>query len=454
MKRVREDTQVLVLYFLTDVMLYWLALAVATLARLDALGQVDFLRLERDRLIGLVVFCASNIISGVYRRSRVSDRFDAVYYGLIALCWAGIVQLVLSSAIPASVRVITRRELIIALAVAAILLSLWRYFAARFVNRFTSLHRFFYVLGSRNHGERIVEEILRQRSGVRAEARYLSLEDLEKEIERREREAGPGGVRTEEAIITLESKDHGKLDELLLFCNEHFRRTFLYPSLHDVLLFQHQHLLAVAGIPLIEVASRQVATPYLYLKRLIDIVASALGLLLSLPICLAAAIAIKAGSDGPILYSQERLGKGGRPFRIFKFRSMRSDVELKDETGHVLAQENDPRITPVGQILRRHRIDEIPQLFNVLKGDMSLIGPRPAWREFYEANGRSTPLLEQRLAVRPGLTCLSHVLGSYTSEPEDRLSYDLVYISSLSFMTDLRILIGTVRIVLSGKGAR
>jgi lipopolysaccharide/colanic/teichoic acid biosynthesis glycosyltransferase len=139
---------------------------------------------------------------------------------------------------------------------------------------------------------------------------------------------------------------------------------------------------------------------------------------------------------------------------MYKFRSMLAGKELKDEAGHVLAREDDPRITPVGRIIRRHRIDEIPQLFNVLKGDMSLIGPRPAWREFYEINGQRIPLMEQRLAVRPGLTCLSHVLGSYSSEPEDRLTYDLLYLSTFSFITDLRILVGTIRIVLSGKGAR
>jgi lipopolysaccharide/colanic/teichoic acid biosynthesis glycosyltransferase len=223
---------------------------------------------------------------------------------------------------------------------------------------------------------------------------------------------------------------------------------------HDVLVLQHHRLHAIAGIPLIEVASRQLTTPYLYVKRGIDLLVSAVGLLLAFPICLGTALAIKATSRGPILYSQDRLGKDGRPFRIYKFRSMIADVELKDETGHVLAQEDDPRVTPVGRFLRRHRIDEIPQLFNVLKGDMSLIGPRPAWREFYEANQGKIPFIEQRLAVRPGLTCLSHILGSYSSNAEDRLHYDLLYISTLSFVSDLRILVGTIRIVLSGKGAR
>jgi exopolysaccharide biosynthesis polyprenyl glycosylphosphotransferase len=271
---------------------------------------------------------------------------------------------------------------------------------------------------------------------------------------RRKQELGANYWPTEDAIITLEAKDHGQLDEILLFCKGHCRRTFLYPTVHDVLVLQHHRLHAIAGIPLIEVASRQLTTPYLYVKRGIDLLVSAVGLLLAFPICLGTALAIKATSRGPILYSQDRLGKDGRPFRIYKFRSMIADVELKDETGHVLAEEDDPRVTPVGRFLRRHRIDEIPQLFNVLKGDMSLIGPRPAWREFYEANQGKIPFIEQRLAVRPGLTCLSHILGSYSSNAEDRLHYDLLYISTLSFVSDLRILVGTIRIVLSGKGAR
>jgi len=195
-------------------------------------------------------------------------------------------------------------------------------------------------------------------------------------------------------------------------------------------------------------------SPYLTVKRGMDIAVAATGLFLALPLCIIVGIAIAVTSPGGILYSQERIGMGHRPFRIYKFRSMRADLELKDDTGHVLAQENDPRITPVGHFIRKHRIDEIPQLFNVLKGDMSLIGPRPAWSEYYDTNRADLPMIDRRLMVRPGLTSLSHTLGGYDSDPADRLRFDLVYISTLSFFTDMRILAATIRIVLSGKGSK
>jgi exopolysaccharide biosynthesis polyprenyl glycosylphosphotransferase len=316
------------------------------------------------------------------------------------------------------------------------------------------LHRFFYILGSPSQGKRIAGEIGRNSTSVRAEAAYVDFQTLKDRVQDLSAESGGKGVALQDAIIALEPKDHWQLDELLLFCRENCRRTYMYPSVHDMLMTERHSLLALAGIPLIEVASQQLITPYTYIKRVMDVAAAALGLILSSPICLVTALAIKLTSPGGVIYSQERLGMGGKPFRMYKFRSMLAGKELKDEAGHVLAREDDPRITPVGRIIRRHRIDEIPQLFNVLKGDMSLIGPRPAWREFYEINDQRIPLMEQRLAVRPGLTCLSHVLGSYSSEPEDRLTYDLLYLSTLSFITDLRILVGTIRIVLSGKGAR
>jgi exopolysaccharide biosynthesis polyprenyl glycosylphosphotransferase len=454
MNRLNEERQVILVYVATDLVLYWGALTVATLSRLDVIGWIDFSHLHRDRLMCTILFGIVSIVAGVYRPQRITDRFDSAYYACIALGWTCFIQFAIAAVLPASVREITRRELIIALFVAAPVLCAWHYFASTLTGRFRSLHRFFYILGSPSQGKRIAGEIGRNSTSVRAEAAYVDFQTLKDRVQDLSAESGGKGVALQDAIIALEPKDHWQLDELLLFCRENCRRTYMYPSVHDMLMTERHSLLALAGIPLIEVASQQLITPYTYIKRVMDVAAAALGLILSSPICLVTALAIKLTSPGGVIYSQERLGMGGKPFRMYKFRSMLAGKELKDEAGHVLAREDDPRITPVGRIIRRHRIDEIPQLFNVLKGDMSLIGPRPAWREFYEINDQRIPLMEQRLAVRPGLTCLSHVLGSYSSEPEDRLTYDLLYLSTLSFITDLRILVGTIRIVLSGKGAR
>ncbi|HPC15655.1 MAG TPA: exopolysaccharide biosynthesis polyprenyl glycosylphosphotransferase [Candidatus Hydrogenedentes bacterium] len=450
----REERQIQLLYFLTDMLMYWLALSLATLTRWDTLAQIDFLALHRDRLICLIILAAAMIMAGSYRTSCITDRFDAVYYAVLAAAIAGLVSFALTSVLTAEYRTISRRELVVSAGLGAVLIACWRYYAASVVARFQTMHRYFFILGSPINAERIAKAIANNRSGGRIEAQFVTLDALKEKVRRRKEESNPNFMPVEDAIIALEEHSHGQLDEIIEFCREHCRRTFLHPTLRDVMLFQRHHLQAIAGIPLIEVASQQAASPYLYLKRLIDLTAAATGLLAALPICMVTALAIKLTSPGPILYVQERLGRGGKPFRIYKFRSMTAGPELRNDAGHVLATENDPRITPVGRFIRKHRIDEIPQLFNVLRGDMSLIGPRPAWREFYETNRAALPLIDQRLAVRPGLTCLSHVLGTYFSEAEDRLLYDLVYINTLSLMTDLRILISTIRIVLSGKGAQ
>ena len=146
------------------------------------------------------------------------------------------------------------------------------------------------------------------------------------------------------------------------------------------------------------------------------------------------------------------MGRHGRTFNLYKFRSMRTDAEAA--TGAVWASANDDRVTPIGRFIRKHRIDEIPQLINVLKGDMSLIGPRPERPKFHAEFCEQWPLFDRRLEVRPGVTSLSHVLGSYSSKPEDRLRYDLMYISSLSPLNDFRIALATVRVVLGAKGAQ
>jgi len=446
----REERQVLVLYLLTDIVVFWLALSVATLARFDTVYQIDFVLIQRDRLVCLLLFLAAATMAGVYRTSAISDRFDGVYYTLVALAATGVAEFVLTALVPVEIRVISRRELALGVVLASILLTLWHYAAARLMARFTSLRRHFYVLGEETEGRRIAREIS-ERPIVSADAHYVSLDALREIVKRRNTEAGQVAGPTLDVIVTAPDRRRGQLADILEFCGEHCRRTFLYPTLHDTLLFHHSNLLAIAGIPLIQVGGGQLATPYLYVKRSMDLVVAAVGLLLSLPVFVATAFAIKWSSAGPLFYLQEREGKDGRAFRIIKFRSMTPPEE--EAGGQVRAVRDDARVTPVGRVIRRYKIDELPQLINVLKGDMSLVGPRPLWKGFDHQNGEATPLWERRLAVRPGLTSLSHVLGSSFATPADFLRYDLVYISSLSMLTDLKVLYATIRTVLSGRGA-
>jgi exopolysaccharide biosynthesis polyprenyl glycosylphosphotransferase len=191
------------------------------------------------------------------------------------------------------------------------------------------------------------------------------------------------------------------------------------------------------------------------IKRLSDVVIS-LGLLaFSLPLMLVVALLIKCDSRGPVFYSQERVGLRGHVFKLLKFRSMRLDAEAVGQP--VWASQNDPRITRVGAIIRALRIDELPQLLNVLRGEMSLVGPRPERPYFVRQLARAIPEYEERLSVKPGITGWAQVNYPYGASVEDaqaKLSYDLHYITNRSFPLDLLILFSTIRVVLFREGAR
>jgi len=188
-------------------------------------------------------------------------------------------------------------------------------------------------------------------------------------------------------------------------------------------------------------------------KRLMDIIVSVVGIVIFLPIAAAIAICVKMSGPGSgVIYSQIRTGQFGKEFRLFKFRTMREGVET--ETGPVWAGEQDPRITPVGRVLRRYRLDEIPQIVNILKGDMSIVGPRPERPEFITRLAEEIPFYAERENVKPGLTGWAQIRYPYGSSVEDaarKLEYDLYYMKHLSLSMDLQIILSTLRIVIFGK---
>ena len=175
-----------------------------------------------------------------------------------------------------------------------------------------------------------------------------------------------------------------------------------------------------------------------FAKRVTDILLSSLGLLVFSPLILAAALSIKLTSRGPVLYRQRRVGRDGKVFLLYKFRSMRDGAEL--ETGPVLAQKDDPRKTPVGRILRRLHLDEIPQLINILKGDMSMVGPRPERPIFVEEFSKRIPHYVARHKIKPGLAGWAQVHGGYMAPPEEKISYDLYYMRNWSLFFDWKII--------------
>lgn len=189
------------------------------------------------------------------------------------------------------------------------------------------------------------------------------------------------------------------------------------------------------------------------LKRLVDFLASGVGMIVALPVWAVFPLLIKLDSPGPVFFRQERVGKGGRIFEVLKFRSMCQDAETS--TGPVWAAEQDPRVTRVGSFIRKTRIDEIPQLISVFRGEMSFVGPRPERPFFVDQLAAQVPYYIERHSVRPGVTGLAQVKYSYGSTVEDaleKLRYDLYYIKRMGFWMDLSIIFETVKVVLFGKG--
>jgi sugar transferase (PEP-CTERM system associated) len=191
-----------------------------------------------------------------------------------------------------------------------------------------------------------------------------------------------------------------------------------------------------------------------FLKRVVDIVLSSIGLVLAAPVMALTALAIRLDSEGPALYAQERVGESGRVFTLYKFRSMRADAERGTP---VWARDGDDRVTRVGRVIRLTRLDELPQLWNVLRGDMSFVGPRPERPYFVEQLAAAIPYYRQRHAVKPGVTGWAQVkyrYGSSIDDAREKLRYDLYYIKHLSIVFDLTIVFDTVKVILFRRGAK
>lgn len=187
-------------------------------------------------------------------------------------------------------------------------------------------------------------------------------------------------------------------------------------------------------------------------KRFWDIIFGLIGLIISIPFIFVFGIIIKLTSKGPIFFKQERVGYMGKTFDVIKLRSMRNDVEAK--TGAVWAKKNDPRVTAVGRFMRKTRIDELPQFWNVLKGDMSMIGPRPERPELTEKFYKQWPEFPQRLRIIPGITGYAQVNGGYDLKPNEKCKLDNYYIEHYSLWQDCKIAFETFKIIFTGDGAR
>ena len=226
-------------------------------------------------------------------------------------------------------------------------------------------------------------------------------------------------------------------------------RISVVPSPYEVSIGRPGHL-RLHDIPLIEVVTDPLAGAASGVKRVFDLVVGIPLFVLALPVMLVVAALVRVSSPGPVLYTQERVGKDGRNFTMVKFRTMRADAERG--TGPVLAAENDPRVTFLGRFLRATRLDELPQLWNLLCGDMSFVGPRPERPEFAAQYVQDIQGYGERFRVRPGMTGYAQVNGEYHTSPTTKLKYDLAYIHNHSLWLDLKIMSETVKVILTRRG--
>ncbi len=256
----------------------------------------------------------------------------------------------------------------------------------------------------------------------------------------------------QDVLIALSPGDHAHLDEVLRVCDGRSVSLKLVPDFYTAIggMARTEHMY---GLPLIEVFPEPIPPWEKSSKRIIDVFASLTVLVIGSPLWLAVAGLIRLTSPGSSIYRQTRVGQFGEPFAMYKFRTMCENAE--EETGPVWAQKGDARATPLGRLLRRIRIDEIPQLWNVVKGEMSLVGPRPERPFFVEQHVGAIPLYSRRHRVKPGITGLAQVKWRYDNDLDDvrqKLKYDLFYIENMSLRMDAKILLQTTRTAASGGG--
>jgi len=304
----------------------------------------------------------------------------------------------------------------------------------------------FPALGYRVVG--LVEEKSRERAGARERGSYPVLgvaEELPRIVE---------DHRIEEVLIAADSSSHEEILDMVSRCNGQSVTFGIIPDLYDI-VSGHVRTQEIYGFPVMELLPDLMPVWEKKAKRLLDVAVSLVILIGLAPLWALVALLIKLDSKGPILFTQKRVGKDGKLFTMVKLRSMGKDAEQL--SGPVWAEKNDPRITRVGRIVRRLKIDEVPQFFNVLRGDMSLVGPRPERSFFVEGLERELPLYRRRLRVAPGLTGWAQTKQGYDTSIEDvkeKLKYDLYYIESMSLRMDVKILLRTLLVALRGPEVR
>jgi exopolysaccharide biosynthesis polyprenyl glycosylphosphotransferase len=256
----------------------------------------------------------------------------------------------------------------------------------------------------------------------------------------------------EEVIIAIETSEHNRIREIMTILYDFNNIVIkIIPDMYDIML-GNVKMNYLYGAVLIEISPELLPRWQRFLKRIMDLLGAGIVAVGLLPLFLFIALRVRLSSDGPIFYQQERIGKDGKPFMIFKYRSMFTDAE---EKGPQLSSDDDPRITPWGKTMRKYRLDELPQVWNVLIGDMALVGPRPERQHFITLITARAPQYRQLLKVRPGITSWGMVKYGYASNVDEmiaRMKFDTLYVENMSLGLDIKIIFYTILVLIQGKG--
>jgi exopolysaccharide biosynthesis polyprenyl glycosylphosphotransferase len=357
---------------------------------------------------------------------------DVFFSQVISLICTNVVSYLQISLL--SLRLVTPYPLLLMMVAQIAIAAIWTFISHRLYKQFFPPKKLLFI-----SGERPIEDILKK-FGTRKDKYNIvrcvyesdGQQSLEKEIV-----TGYDGV-------VLWDINAGLRNKLMKFCYSKGIRIYMMPKIPDIMT-QGSELLHLFDTPILLIREYSMTVEQRFVKRLIDVVCALMLLVVASPFMVITAVIIKLYDGGPVLYKQVRCTRDMREFKILKFRSMRTDAE-KDGVAR-LASKNDSRITPIGKFIRKVRIDELPQLFNILKGDMSFIGPRPERPEIIKQYQEEMPEFTFRTKVKAGLAGYAQVYGKYNTTPYDKLKLDLFYIENYSVWLDLKLMLLTLKIL-------